>query len=152
VGKSTFAARHFKPTEIVSSDRLRAIISDDENDQGVNRAAFGLLHRIVRARLALGRLTVVDATNLETSARRRLLRIARDYRTPVVAIAFDFPLEKCLKQNRARAQRGVDEDVVLRHAAQIQKARARLAVESYARIHVLNETNVDDAQIKRARH
>src|SRR5215470_20280364 len=72
-GKSTFAARHFKQTEIISSDRCRAMVCDDESDQSVNREAFGLLHHITRARLAAGRLAVIDATNLETGARRRLL-------------------------------------------------------------------------------
>src|SRR5215472_15597535 len=141
VGKSTFAARHFNPTEIVSTDRLRAIISDDEGDQSVNQAAFGLLHRIVRARLAHGRLTVVDATNLETPARRRLLRIARDCRAPAVAVAFDFPLERCLEQNLARPHRVVSEEVVRRHAAQFKKALARLGREGYARAYVLRETD-----------
>jgi hypothetical protein len=32
-GKSTFARRHFKATEILSSDVYRGFVSDDENDQ-----------------------------------------------------------------------------------------------------------------------
>src|SRR5262245_23970124 len=76
-GKSTFAARRFKTTEIVSSDRCRAMLVDEEGDQTINASAFALLHHIARARLAAGKLTVIDATNLETRARRPLLRIAR---------------------------------------------------------------------------
>ncbi|WSQ64307.1 AAA family ATPase [Streptomyces sp. NBC_01216] len=63
-GKSTFARRHFKPTEVVSSDFCRGLVADDENDQSASRDAFDLLHYIVGKRLAAGRLTVVDATSL----------------------------------------------------------------------------------------
>ena len=69
VGKSTFAARHFAPDEILSSDRFRAMVSGDEADQGATQAAFGRLHRELARRLAAGRLTVVDATSVEPSAR-----------------------------------------------------------------------------------
>ena len=36
-GKSTFADRHFAPTEILSSDSLRAIIADDAVRAGRDR-------------------------------------------------------------------------------------------------------------------
>ncbi len=125
------------------------MICDDENDQSVNRAAFGLLHHIARARLAAGRLTVIDATNLETPSRRRLLRIAGDNRAPVVAVAFDIPLERCLKQNLARSGRVVNEEVVRYHAAQFERAIARLRLEGYARIYVLKESDLNAVGIKR---
>jgi protein phosphatase len=150
-GKSTFAARHFKQTEIISSDRCRAMVCDDESDQGFNGAAFGLLHHIARVRLAARRLAVIDATNLETRARRRLLRIAGDSGVPPVAVAFDVPLEKCLERNLARPERVVDEDVVALHAAQFERALARLRLEGYARVYVLNEANLNDAVIERIR-
>ncbi len=76
-GKSTFAARHFRPTEVVSSDAFRALISDDEANQAVTEEAFQLLHLVVERRLALGRVTVVDATNLRPWARQPLLALAR---------------------------------------------------------------------------
>ncbi len=148
-GKSTFAARHFKPSEIVSSDRCRALICDDENDQSVNYAAFGLLRHITRARLSLRRLTVIDATNLETRARRGLLRIAGVYQIPVVAIAFNVPLEKCLAQNLARSGRVVKEEVISYHAAQFEWAISRLDREGYARVYRLDETTVNDVVINR---
>src|SRR5215813_9693080 len=125
-GKSTFAARHFRQTEVVSSDRCRAMVCDDESDQSVNGAAFDLLHHIARVRLAARRLAVIDATNLETRARRRLLRIANDNRIPAVAIAFGIPLEKCLERNLARSERVVEEEVVSLHAARFEWAVARL--------------------------
>jgi protein phosphatase len=149
-GKSTFAARHFKPTEIVSSDHCRAAICDDENDQSVNYAAFGLLRHITRARLSLRRLTVIDATNLETRARRGLRRIAGAYQIPVVAIAFDISPEKCLEQNLARAERVVKNEVLSYHALQFERAISRLDLEGYARIYRLDETSVNDVVINRA--
>ncbi|WP_323183959.1 AAA family ATPase [Streptomyces sp. NBC_01221] len=63
-GKSTFARRHFEPTEIISSDFCRGLVADDENDQSASRDAFDVLHYIAGKRLAAGRLTVVDATSL----------------------------------------------------------------------------------------
>src|SRR5262249_60872710 len=148
-GKSTFATRHFKQTEIISSDQCRALVCDDENDQSFNGAAFGLLHHIARVRLAARRLAVIDATNLETRARRRLLRIAGDNGVPSVAIAFDVSLEECLERNLARSERVVDEDVIILHAARFEWAMARLRLEGYARIYVLNEANLNDVVIER---
>jgi len=150
-GKSTFAARHFKQTEIISSDRCRAMVCDDESDQSFNGAAFGLLHHIARVRLAARRLAVIDATNLETRARRRLLRMASDNGVPSVACAYDVPLEKCLERNLTRSERVVDEDVIASHAARFQWAIARLRFEDYARVYVLNEGNLNDAVIERIR-
>ncbi len=43
-GKSTFARQHFKPTEVLSSDACRGLVSDDENGQSVTKTAFELLH------------------------------------------------------------------------------------------------------------
>jgi predicted kinase len=76
-GKSTFAARHFRPTQVLSSDALRALITDSPTTQGATDDAFDLLHRILEMRLRRGRLTVVDATNVEDWVRAELVRLAR---------------------------------------------------------------------------
>jgi len=85
-GKSTFAARHFSNTQVLSSDAFRGIVSDDPTDQTATDAAFELLHAALGLRLARGRLTVVDATNVEDWARERLLVEARRHRRPAGAI------------------------------------------------------------------
>ena len=72
-GKSTFARKDFLPTEVLSSDACRAMVSDDENNQAVTGEAFALLHYVAAQRLALGRLTVVDATNVQSEARAPLV-------------------------------------------------------------------------------
>ncbi|HNV41694.1 MAG TPA: ATP-binding protein, partial [Ornithinibacter sp.] len=76
-GKSSFAREHFRPTEIVSSDACRAMVSDDENDQNATPDAFELLNHIVGTRLRRGLLTVVDATNVQSKARAELVSLAR---------------------------------------------------------------------------
>lgn len=101
-GKSTFAARHFAPTEVLSSDGMRAMVADDPNDQQATDAAFELLHTALSLRLAGRRLTVVDATNVEAWARQPPLAIARRYGRPAAAIVFAIPLDVCLRRNAAR--------------------------------------------------
>ena len=65
-GKSTFARTHFRATEVISSDFCRGLVSDDENDQAASKDAFEVLNFIAAKRLAAGRLTVIDATNVQT--------------------------------------------------------------------------------------
>ena len=64
-GKSTFARTHFAPTQVLSSDFFRGLVADDENDQSASRRRFDALHYVAGKRLAAGRLTVVDATNVQ---------------------------------------------------------------------------------------
>jgi protein phosphatase len=147
-GKSTFAARHFKLTEVVSSDRCRGMICDDESNQSINQEAFGLLHHLTRLRLVLRRLTVVDATNLQDRARRPLLRLARNNRIPVVAIVFNITLETCLSNNQARPGRFVIEEIIRQHAEELPRTIQRLNREGYERIYLLDETDLNNVKIE----
>src|SRR5947207_14915437 len=61
-GKSTFARMHFKPTEVISSDFCRGLVSDNENSQEATSDAFDVLKYVVAKRLSNGLLTVIDAT------------------------------------------------------------------------------------------
>src|SRR5215467_3541783 len=92
-GKSTFADKHFRPTQVISSDRARARVCDDERDQRFNTQAFALVHFLVDQRLMLNRLCVVDSTALTMQARRNLLELARRYQVPSTVLCFDVPLE-----------------------------------------------------------
>src|SRR6188508_2376217 len=85
-GKSSFARKQFLPTEVLSSDFCRGLVADDENDQGATGDAFDVLHYIAAKRLAAGRLTVVDATNVQREARKPLVALAREYHCMPVAI------------------------------------------------------------------
>jgi protein phosphatase len=121
-GKSTFAARHFQPAEILSSDAYRALVSGDESDQRATRAAFGRLHRALEGRLADRLLTVVDATNVERSARQPLVGRAAAAGVPSIAIVLDLPLATVLARNAGRTGRIVDELVVRRHLARLRRS------------------------------
>lgn len=154
VGKSTFAARHFDPSEILSSDRFRALVSGDEADQGATRAAFGRLHRELARRLARGRLTLIDATNIERTARRTLLTRAGIAGVPVVAIVLDLPTAVVLSRNSARPGRTVDEAVVLRHLEHlrlaVQDGGLRLKAEGFDQVVILGDPlEVDGVRIVR---
>src|ERR1700716_2486883 len=85
-GKSTFARNHFKPTEVLSSDFCRGLVSDDENDQAATNDAFEVLHFIASKRLKAGLLTVVDATTVQDTARKPLVELARRFHVLPVAI------------------------------------------------------------------
>src|ERR1700689_944371 len=90
-GKSSFARKHFLPTEVISSDFCRGLVSDDENDQAATGDAFDLLHAIVRKRLARGKLTIVDATNVQPESRKPLIALAKEYHVFAEGIVFDLP-------------------------------------------------------------
>src|SRR5450759_1941651 len=102
-GKSTFARRHFKPTEVLSSDYCRGLVSDDENDQSSSADAFDLLHYIAGKRLARGKLVVIDATNVSQEGRKPLIALAKKYHVLPVAIVFDMPETVCQERNATRA-------------------------------------------------
>jgi len=123
-GKSTFAARHFRPTEIVSSDTCRALVSDDEADQSASAAAFELVHLIAGKRLAARRLTVIDATNLKVRDRQPLLALARRFHAPVVTFAFLLDAATCVARNRERGAQGgrdVGAEVVAMQQTELRK-------------------------------
>lgn len=155
-GKSTFAARHFAPGEILSSDAFRAMVSrsGDETDQGATRAAFKRLDRELARRLASGRLTVVDATSVEPAARRALLARAKDAGVPAVAIVLDLSAEAVLARNGSRA-RVVDEAVVRRHFGRLRAALdgpdPPIWREGFVRVVVLRDPATLDAVMIRRR-
>src|SRR6516225_12496518 len=95
-GKSTFARRHFRPTEVLSSDFFRGLVSDDEMDQSASADAFEALHFVAGKRLAAGRLTVIDATNVHRDARRPVVALARQHHVFAVAVVFNLPEGACL--------------------------------------------------------
>jgi protein phosphatase len=129
-GKSTLARRIARPTQIVSSDRCRALVGDDESNQTLSPRAFDLFHRIIAHRLALGRFTVADSTAISPDARRELRRLARRARRPVVLLAFETPLTVCLARNAAR-RRQVPPDVLRAQHARFRAQRRRFQVEGY---------------------
>jgi predicted kinase len=148
-GKSTFAAHHFAPTEILSSDAMRAMVADDPLDQAATEAAFELLHTALAMRLSLRRLAVVDATNVEGWAREKLLAVARRARRPAHAIVFDLPLEVCLQRNLER-DHPRPAAAIRRQHRWLRESLPQLASEGLGGIWTLSsEEDVDAAQISR---
>lgn len=150
-GKSTFARRHFSSTEIVSSDTLRAVVSDDEGDQSASADAFSLLYRIVVMRLHRGKLTVVDATNVQSSARRRLLALAAENSAPATAIVFHLPIETCLSRDQSRPARRANPAVVEKQLADLANSLPGLENEGFDHVYVLDNTSdIDSTRVLRA--
>jgi protein phosphatase len=150
-GKSTFARKHFLATEIVSSDHCRAVVSDDENNQGATADAFALLHFIVAKRLKAGRLTVVDATNVKPEDRRQLLQLAKEYHCLATAIVFDLPVQLCFDRNQEReaGTRNFGIHVVKRHSDNLRKSLRNLEREFRYVYRFSNPADVDQAAISR---
>jgi protein phosphatase len=140
-GKSTFARRHFPPTAVLSSDALRAVITDDPHHQGATDDAFDLLHRILAMRLRRGRLTVIDATNVEAWARAELLAVARRHRRPAVAIVLDLPLDVALARNAARPAPRPPAAAVRRQHRWLRETVDELGSEGFASVHVLRSAD-----------
>ncbi|MGW0580619.1 polynucleotide kinase-phosphatase [Streptomyces sp. NPDC002920] len=137
-GKSTFARRHFKPTEVISSDFCRGLVSDDENDQSATRDAFDVLHYIAGKRLAAGRRTVVDATSVQPEARRQLIDLAKQYDVLPIAIVLDVPEEVCAERNAGRTDRAdMPRRVIQRHIRELRRSLRHLEREGFRKVHVL---------------
>ncbi|MFI5658969.1 polynucleotide kinase-phosphatase [Streptomyces sp. NPDC051684] len=137
-GKSTFARAHFKPTEVISSDFCRGLVADDENDQGASRDAFDVLHYIAGKRLAAGRLTVVDATNVQQESRRQLVELARKHDVLPIAIVLDVPEDVCAARNAGRTDRAdMPRRVITRHTRELRRSLKHLEREGFRKVHVL---------------
>ncbi|UJV40038.1 polynucleotide kinase-phosphatase [Streptomyces sp. AMCC400023] len=148
-GKSTFARRHFKPTEIISSDFCRGLVSDDENDQSATKDAFDVLHYIAGKRLAAGRRTVVDATSVQQESRRQLIELARKHDVLPIAIVLDVPEDVCAARNAARTDRAdMPRRVIQRHTRELRRSLRHLEREGFRKVHVLRGVEeVDRATI-----
>jgi protein phosphatase len=151
-GKSTFARTHFKPTEVIASDFCRGLVADDENDQSATPAAFEVLRFVVGQRLKAGRLTVVDATNVQPEARRDLVLLAREYDVLPVAIVLDLPERLCAERNAQRPDRDFGPHVIRRQRGQLRRHLKGLGREGFRTVHVLHTPDeVQAATITRAK-
>lgn len=135
-GKSTFARQHFRPTEILSSDACRGFVSDDENDQAATKDAFDVLHFIAAKRLSAGRLTVIDATNVQPEARKPLIDLAREYHVIPVALVLNLPERICADRNRLRPDRNFGPHVVRNQVQDLRRSLRSLDREGFRHIHV----------------
>jgi len=136
-GKSTFARAHFAPTQVLSSDYFRGLVADDENDQSASADAFDVLHYVAAKRLAAGRLTVVDATNLQPHARAGLVKVAREHDVLPVAIVLDVPEALAWERTEARPDRTFGRQVLTRMHRDLRRSLNSLTREGFRKVHVL---------------
>jgi len=148
-GKSTFARRHFLPTEIISSDFCRGLVSDDENSLDATNDAFDVLHYIVGKRLARGKLTVIDATNVQPNARAGLIGLAKQYHTLATAIVLNVPEGTCRERNESRPDRNFGPHVVRNHTQQLRRSLRGLTREGFRHVHVLSPEEIKEVEITR---
>jgi protein phosphatase len=149
-GKSTFAHTHFKPTEVLSSDFCRGLVSDDESDQSASDDAFDVLHYIAAKRLARGMLTVIDATNVQAEARKPLVALAREYHCLPVAIVLNLPERLCWERNQGRPDRRFGRHVIRAHRRQLRRSLRQLRREGFRHVYRLNTPEeVDEVTIER---
>ena len=144
-GKSNFAGKHFKPTEILSSDNCRGLVSDDENNQAATNDAFEVLHFIAAKRLAAGKLVVVDATNVQPESRKPLVELAREYHCLPVAIVLNLPGRLCQDRNKGRANRDFGPHVIRQQSQQLRRSLRGLEREGFRHVFVLNTPEEVDA-------
>lgn len=144
-GKSTFARKHFLPTEVLSSDFCRGLVADDENDQSATKDAFEVLHYLTDKRLTLGRLTVIDATNVQPESRKPLVEIAKRRHCLSVAIVLNLPESVCHERNAARPDRSFGPHVVRNHTQSLRRSLRGLEREGFRYVFVLNSLEQVDA-------
>jgi protein phosphatase len=151
-GKSSFGRKHFKPTEVLSSDAFRALVADDENDQSASNDAFDALHFVASKRLAARRLVVIDATNVQQESRKPLLQLARQYHALPVAIVLDMPERLCRARNESRTDRAFGPHVITRQMRDLKASLRNLEREGFRRVFVLKSPEeVEAASIERER-
>jgi protein phosphatase len=149
-GKSTFARTHFKPTEVLSSDFCRGLVADNENDQTVTGEAFEILHFIARKRLALGRLTVIDATNVQPESRKSLVELAREFHVLPVGLVFNFSEKVCQERNRNRSDRDFGPHVIRNQSQQLRRSLRGLEREGFRHVHVFSDpADIEGLEIER---
>src|SRR5258708_24208091 len=130
--------QHFKSTRNSLVGLLRGLVSDDENSQAATEDAFDVLHYIAGKRLAAGRLTVVDATNVQREARQPLVELARQYHMLPVAIVLNLPEKLCVERNSSRPDRSFGAHVIPRQRQDLHRSLRGLEREGFRHVFILS--------------
>lgn len=151
-GKTSFARRFFKETEILSSDFFRGMVSDNENDQTVSKEAFDLLFYAANKRLNNMKTTVIDATNVQQNARKQIVDLARAQNVHSVAIVLNLPERVLQERNAARPDRGYPEHVIRKHVSELRRSIKNLKREGFRFVYILNsQEEVENVEIVRTK-
>ena len=133
-GKTTWAEANFTPTQVVSSDRLRAMVGAGEDDQRASPAAFALLDDIVTARIRRGLLTVIDTTGLDDDRRRGYVALAEAAGMPCFAVGFDTSAALCKERNRSKV-RPIPAKTLTAQLRRWRTVHSQLASEGFAAVY-----------------
>ncbi|WP_424893278.1 AAA family ATPase [Streptomyces sp. XH2] len=130
-GKSTLAST-WPATQVLSLDALRGTVSDDPGSQQATADAVDVLHLILARRMARKCTTIVDATNVERSARAPLVAAAQQHGMPAIAVIVATPASVCVERQSPRPtnRRVPDTTVLAQHKAMVH-SHPRLAGEGF---------------------
>jgi protein phosphatase len=137
-GKTTFARKNFLPTQVLTSDKFRAMVSDDENCMEASHDAFEVLYSIAQKRLSRRLITVIDATNIQDYGRRRLLDFAREYGASPVAIILNIPEDICIERTLRRTDRPIPMDILQQHLQEFRETLEIIPTEGFHFIYILD--------------
>lgn len=146
-GKSTFAKKYFLPTEVISSDHCRALVSDDENNLSATDAAFEVLQFLAAKRLKSGKLTVIDALNLRREDRAKLIQLAKDNYALAAAIVLETPIRQLFDRHDQRTDRHFGKNVLERQYDDFKHSLKSIKKEGFSYVHFLKPG--DDIKIVR---
>lgn len=147
-GKTTFARKHFLPTQILSSDVFRGMVCDDENEQSVTKDAFELLYHTAEKRLDHRRTTVIDATNLQRNDRKKMIALSKAQNVHAAAIVLDLPESVVRERNLARQDRRLPEAVLKSQLTALRFGRGKFKKEGFRFVYVLDsEEEIENTEI-----
>ncbi|MCI9632756.1 MAG: polynucleotide kinase-phosphatase [Ruminococcus sp.] len=147
-GKTTFARKHFLPTQILSSDLFRGMVCDDENEQSVTKDAFELLHHAVEKRLEHRRTTVIDATNLQRSDRQKMIALAKAQNVHAAVVVLNLPESVLRERNLTRKDRRLPEAVLKSQLTALRFCMRKFKKEGFRFVYVLDsEEEIENAEI-----
>ena len=132
-GKTSWAAEHFAADQVVSSDRLRAVVGESEHDLSASTDAFALLDTIVETRVRRRLTTVIDTLGMDAERRRAWRELAARHGVPCVAVTFDTPAAECRRRNAERPHR-LPQAVLNRQLQAYAALRPGLDTEGFAEV------------------
>jgi F420-dependent oxidoreductase-like protein len=145
-GKTSWAQANLA-AHVVSSDSLRALVGEGEDDLRASTDAFAVLEDIVARRLRRGLTTVVDSLGTDTERRARWRQLAADHGIPCVAVVFDITAAQLRRQNKGRAKR-VPDAVLNRQIADWPAVRGAIQGEPFDAIHVVDTSDIGAALVQ----
>ena len=121
-----------------------------EQPSGDERRVRGpALHRVQTA--AAGKLTVIDATNVQPEARKPLIALAREYHCLPVAIVLNCPRRSARNGIATAPDRNFGPHVIRQQSQQLRRSLRGLEREGFRHVHMLSSAEeVDAATIERA--